>query len=498
MSDDTMSEEEYKQHIREIFCGIFTTSTEPQSSNEVVNEHLILSSIRKKDLKLKDSEGNEYTVAKLNINNQFKTNQKEAKQMNQNQPCWKTKEKLVLSNDDTLMHLLDRINVGFSSFVSNNLNHYLKNEEKAQVLWFLGNMKEVQNTLHDDCNVIVIPDYIAGKLNAMFNRDEKEKALEIFNGKIVDMYKVSSAMKSLETSLNAFAHIIKSNSSLGVEVGLSHMVIGDSNIFTAVEKLIGINNLNKGFSCYVKSLMEAFFKTQNVLENQLIIPKSIDYLKLMSSENGALDGLIFEFFKSSFTHVSVHLKDLVTHPKYRFLDMHQNPFYAMMLESQERQKNIPNPLPQGQQMGIPNPLPQGQKMGIPNPLPQGMCPPQWQQMGYPNPFFQGQQMNIPNPLPQGAYPNHVPQWQQTSFVPQRQQMGIPTPPPQNQYHNPFNDMSFVFQNPQTQGYQTEIPNPSTQGIDPNPSSQEQQMGIPNPPQGMDSVQAPECQTSDSH
>ena len=423
-----------------------------------VNECLI-NSIREKELKLKDSEGNEYTVAKLNINNQFKTNQKEAKQMNQNQPCWKTKEKLVLSNDDTLMHLLDRINVGFSSFVSNNLNHYLKNNDKAQVLWFLGNMKEVQNALHDDCNVIVIPDYIAGKLNEMFYRDEKEKALEIFNGKIVDMYKVSSTMKSLETSLNAFSHIIKSNSSLGVEVGLSHMVIGDSNIFTAVEKLIGINNLNKGFSCYVKSLMEAFFKTQNVLDNQLIIPKSIDYLKLMSSENGALDGLIFEFFKSSFTHVSVHLKDLVTHPKYRFLDMHQNPFYAMMLESQERQKNIPNPLPQGQQMGIPNPLPQGQKM------------------------------NIPNPLPQGAYPNHVPQWQQTGFVPQSQQMGIPTPPPQNQCYNPFKDMSFVFQNPQTQGYQTEIPNPSTQ---------EQQMDVPNPPQGVDSVQTPQCQTSDSH
>lgn len=450
-----------------------------------VNECLI-NSIREKELKLKDSEGNEYTVAKLNINNQFKTNQKEAKQMNQNQPRWKTKEKLILSNDDSLMHLLDCINVGFSSFVSNNLNHYLKNNDKAQVLWFLGNMKEVQNTLHDDCNVIVIPDYIAGKLNEMFYRDEKEKALEIFNGKIVDMYKVSSTMKSLETSLNAFAHIIKSNSSLGVEVGLSHMVIGDSNIFTAVEKLIGINNLNKGFSCYVKSLMEAFFKTQNVLENQLIIPKSIDYLKLMSSENGALDGLIFEFFKSSFTHVSVHLKDLVAHPKYRFLDMHQNPFYAMMLESQERQKNIPNPLPQGQQMGIPNPLPQG------------MCPPQWQQMGFSNPFFQGQQMGIPNPLPQGAYPNHVPHWQQMGIAPQGQHMGIPNPLTQDPCHNPFKDMSFVFQNPQTQGYQAEIPNPSTQGVNPNPSTQEQQMDVPNPPQGVDSVQTPQCQNNNSH
>lgn len=438
-----------------------------------VNECLI-DSIREKELKLKDSEGNEYTVAKLNINNQFKTNQEKAKPMNQNQSCWKTKEKLILSNDHSLMVFLDRINVGLSSFFSGNLNHYLKENDKAQVLWFLENMKKVQNALHDDCNVIMIFDHAASKLNAMFNDDEKEKALSIFNGNIVEMDVVPSAIESFETSLNAFSHIIKSNPNLGAEVGLSHMVIGDSNIFTAAKKLIELNSINWVSHYYLKFLMEAFFKAQNVLEDQLIIPKSIDYLKLMSSENGALDELIFEFFKSSFTHVSIHLKDLVNHPRYKFHDMHQNPFYKMTLESQERQKNMSNPLPQGQQMGIPNPLSQS------------MCPPQWQQMGYPNPFFQGQQMNIPSPSTQGIDPNHVAHWLQTAITPQNPQMSIPTPPPQNQCHNPFNDMSFVFQDPVT-GYQTKVSSPSTQGIDPNsvPQKSVPQNPIQNPlSQGM--------------
>lgn len=461
MSDNTMSEEEYKQHIREIFCGIFTTSTEPQSSNEVVNEHLILSSIRKKDLKLKDSEGNEYTVAKLNINSQFKTNQKEAKEMlnqNQTQSCWKTKITPILSNDHSMMLLLDRINVGFSTFVGTHLDRCLKEKDQMMTQLFLGNAKGIQIVLHDDCNIIAIPDYITDKLNAMFSSNEKKELLKVFGEKAIEVDVISTIAMSLETSLNAFSHIIKSNPNLGAEVGLSHMVIGDSNIFTAVEKLIQVNKLNEGCDRFnVKKLMEAFFKAQIVLEDRLIIPRSVDYLKLMSNEKGGLDSLIFEFFKSSFTHVSSHLKGLSNNPKYMSHDMYQNPFYKAMLESQERQKNIPNPLPQGQQMGIPNPLPQS------------MCPPQWQQMGFPNPFFQGQQMGIPNPLPQDPC------------------------------HNPFKDMSFVFQNPQTQGYQTEIPNPSTQGIDPNSVPQGQQMGISNPPpQGVDSVQTPQCQNSDSH
>lgn len=465
MSDNTMSDEEYTQHIREIFRGIFTTSTEPLSPNEVVNEHLYLSSIRKKDMKIKDNEGNEYTVAKLN---QPKTHKgvKEMLNQNQTQSCWKTKITPILSNDHSMMLLLDRINVGFSAFVGIHLGRCLKEKDQMMTQLFLENAKGIQIVLHDDCNIIAIPDYITDKLNAIFSSNEKKELLKVFGEKAIEVDVISTIAMSLETSLNAFSHIIKSNPSLGAEVGLSHMIVGDSNIFTAVEKLIEVNKLNEGCGRFnVKKLMEAFFKSQIVLEDRLIIPKSVDYLKLMSDEKGALDSLIFEFFKSSFMHVSSHLKDLSNNPKYMSHGMYQNPFYKAMLESQERQMNIPNPLPQG------------------------MCPPQWQQMGYPNPFFQGQQMNIPNPSTQSAYPNHVPHWQQTGFVPQSQKMGIPTPPPQNQCHNPFKDMSFVFQNPQTQGYQTEIPNPSTQ---------EQQMDVPNPPQGVDSVQTPQCQTSDSH
>ena len=379
-----------------------------------VNECLI-DSIREKELKLKDSEGNEYTVAKLNINKQ-----KEAKQMNQNQnqSCWKTKITPILSNDHSMMLLLDRINVGFSAFVGVHLGHCLKEKDQMMTQLFLENAKGIQIVLHDDCNIIAIPDYITDKLNAMFSSNEKKELLKVFGEKAIEVDAISTIAMSLETSLNAFSHIIKSNPSLGAEVGLSHMIVGDSNIFTAVEKLIEVNKLNGSYCRFnVKKLMEAFFKAQIVLEDRLIIPKSVDYLKLMSNEKGALDSLIFEFFKSSFMHVSSHLKDLSNNPKYMPHGMYQNQ------------------------------LPQGQQMGIPNPLPQSMCPPQWRQMGYPNPFFQGQQMGIPNPLPQGAYPNHVPQRQQTSFVPQSQQMGIPTPPPQNQYHNPFNDMSFVFPKP---------------------------------------------------
>lgn len=477
MSDNTMSDEEYAQHIRGIFHGIFGTSTKPPLSNEFVNERLILSSIRKKDLKLKDSEGNEYTVAKLNIENQ-QTDEKEKEMLNQNQFCWKTKEKFILSNDHSMMLLLDRINVGLSAFVSTNLDRCLKEKDKPLTRLILENMKGIQIVIHADCNIIAIPDYISNKLNALFGSGGKKELLEVFGEKAIEMDVVSTIAESFENSLNAFSHIIKFNSNLGAEVGLSHMVIGDSNIFTAVEKLIEIDKLNSGCSRFnAKKLIEAFFKAQIVLEDRLIIPKSVDYLKLMSDEKGALDSLIFEFFKSSFMHVSSHLKDLSNNPKYMSHGMYQNPFYKAMLESQ------------GQQMNIPNPLPQGQKMGIPNPLPQGMCPPQWQQMGYPNPFFQGQQMNIPNPSTQNAYPNHVPHWQQMGIAPQGQHMGIPNPLTQDPCHNPFKDMSFVFQNPQTQGYQTEIPNPSTQ---------EQQMDVPNPPQGVDSVQTPQCQTSDSH
>lgn len=462
-----------------------------------VNECLI-NSIREKELKLKDSEGNEYTVAKLNINNQFKTNQKEAKEMlnqNQTQSCWKKKITPILSNDHSMMLLLDRINVGFSAFVGVHLGHCLKEKDQMMTQLFLENAKGIQIVLHDDCNIIAIPDYITDKLNAMFSSNEKKELLKVFGEKAIEVDAISTIAMSLETSLNAFSHIIKSNPSLGAEVGLSHMIVGDSNIFTAVEKLTEVNKLNGSYGRFnVKKLMEAFFKAQIVLEDRLIIPKSVDYLKLMSNEKGALDGLIFEFFKSSFMHVSSHLKGLSNNPKYVSHDMYQNPFYKAMLESQERQKNIPNPLSQGQQMGIPNPLPQS------------MCPPQWQQMGFaPNwqqmniqgmgriQAPQSQQFGIPNPLPQGAYPNHVPQWQQTGFAPQGQHMGIPNPLTQDPWHNPFKDMSFVFQNPQTQGYQTEIPNPSTQDVDPNsipqgqqemrtpnPVFQSQQLGIPNP------------------
>ena len=420
-----------------------------------VNECLI-DSIREKELKLKDSEGNEYTVAKLNINNQ-----KEAKQMNQNQnqSCWKTKITPILSNDHSMMLLLDRINVGFSAFVGVHLGHCLKEKDQMMTQLFLENAKGIQIVLHDDCNIIAIPDYITDKLNAMFSSNEKKELLKVFGEKAIEVDAISTIAMSLETSLNAFSHIIKSNPSLGAEVGLSHMVVGDSNIFTAVEKLIEVNKLNGSYGRFnTKKLMEAFFKAQIVLEDRLIIPKSVDYLKLMSNEKGALDSLIFEFFKSSFMHVSSHLKGLSNNPKYVSHDMYQNPFYKAMLESQERQKNIPNPLSQGQQMGIPNPLPQS------------MCPPQWQQMGFaPN----WQQMNI--------------QGMGRIQAPQSQQFGIPNPVPQN---------------PNSEGYRMEIPNPFTQDLThqghqemrtPNPVFQSQQFGNPNPvpqnpiqnpPQGM--------------
>lgn len=443
MSNNTMSDDEYAQHIRGIFHGIFGTSTKPLTQNEITNERLILSSIRKKDLKLKDSEGNEYTVAKLNIDNQPKTHKEEKEMLNQNQSCWKTKEKFILSNDHSMMLLLDRINVGLSTFVSAHFGRCLKEKDQMMTQLFLGNVKGIQIALHDDCNIIAIPDYITDKLNTMFSSSEKKELLKVFGDKVIEVDVISTIAKSFEDSLNAFSHIIKSNPNLGAEVGLSHMVIGDSNIFTAVGKLIEIDKLNSGCNRFnAKKLIEAFFKAQIVLEDQLIIPRSVDYLKLMSDEKGALDTLIFEFFKSSFTHVSGHLKELVDSPRYKFHDMHQNPFYAMMLESQERQK------------GIPNPPPQGHQMGIPNPVPQGMCPPNWQQMGFaPN----WQQMNI--------------QGMGRIQAPQGYHVGNPNP---------------VFQSPNPEGYRMEIPNPFTQDLThqghqsmntPNPASQSQQLGI---------------------